>query len=388
VLWPSEPIELAPPESFRPEHCPWAPCPSRGSALRFRYRRHGSYRTRCQPLSIPRFLCLCCRRTFSRQSFSVTYYLKRPELSAQIAAALVAGSAHRPTARSLRCSPTTVTRRIARLGRHCLLLHSLVLGGLPTVSEPLVYDHFETFAHSQEEPCGLGTLVGHQSWFVYSLDFAPHRRTGRATPAQRIRQRRLFGSRPRGPDPYQAACREGFSVLLDHLPQRALPVHVDAHSSYPRALARAPLHGRFELIVHPNPRRGPKGSPRSRPARARDRALFPTDLMHGLLRHSLAHHRRETIAFGRRHNAVLERLFVFTVWRNLVKVRSERTLRSPTPAMSLGLASGPWTWERVLAKRLFFWRESIPRSWECIYRRQIDTRGLPFNARHSLKNAA
>ncbi len=229
VLWPSEPIELAPPESFRPEHCPWAPCPSRGSALRFRYRRHGSYRTRCQPLSIPRFLCLCCRRTFSRQSFSVTYYLKRPELSAQIAAALVAGSAHRPTARSLRCSPTTVTRRIARLGRHCLLLHSLVLGGLPTVSEPLVYDHFETFAHSQEEPCGLGTLVGHQSWFVYSLDFAPHRRTGRATPAQRIRQRRLFGSRPRGPDPYQAAFREGFSVLLDHLPPRALPVHVDAH---------------------------------------------------------------------------------------------------------------------------------------------------------------
>ncbi len=86
--------------------------------------------------------------------------------------------------------------------------------------------------------------------------------------------------------------------------------------------------------------------------------------MHGLLRHSLAHHRRETIAFGRRHNAVLERLFVFTVWRNLVKVRSERTSSSPTPAMSLGLASEPWTWEKVLARRLFFWRESVPRSWD------------------------
>jgi hypothetical protein len=331
---------------------------------------------------------LSCGRTFSRQTFTTSYYLKRPELSAPIAAALVAGSAHRPVARSLHCAPTTVTRRAARLGRHCLLLHGLLIKSLSAISEPLVYDHFESFAHSQDEPCGLGTLAGHRSWFVYAVDFAPHRRTGKATPAQKRRQLRLFGHRGRCPDTYRAACRESFTCVRDLLPPHPLTVNLDSHRSYPRALCEPPFRGRLRLNVHPNPKRGPKGSPRSPLALARDRAMFPLDLLHTLLRHSLAHHRRETIAFGRRHNALLERLFVFALWRNLVKGRSERKAKSPTPAMVLGLSTEPWGWERVFAKRLFPWRVSVPDSWRRIYERGIDTRGLPFNARHNLTNAA
>jgi hypothetical protein len=148
-----------------------------------------------------------------------------------------------------------------------------------------------------------------------------------------------------------------------------------------------PLNGRLRLERYPNPPRGPKGSPRSEAARLRDERLFPVDLLHKILRHSLAHQRRETIAFGRRLNAVLERLFLAAVWRNFVKKRSERVARSGTPAMRLGLAHERWTWSRVFSRRLFPARTTTPSTWAHLYRRLWTTPLYPNNSRHELKRA-
>jgi hypothetical protein len=75
------------------------------------------------------------------------------------------------------------------------------------------------------------------------------------------------------------------------------------------------------------------------------------------------------------------------VWRNLVKRSSERHPKSPTPAMTLGLTTEPWSWPRVLARRLFPWRAPVPTSWMKIYRRGWITPALPRNRRHDLKYA-
>jgi len=56
----------------------------------------------------------------------------------------------------------------------------------------------------------------------------------------------------------------------------------------------------------------------------RDRAMFPVDRLHARVRHPVAHHRRETLAFGRRPNALMERLFLTSIRRNFVKGRSAR----------------------------------------------------------------
>ena len=115
--------------------------------------------------------------------------------------------------------------------------------------------------------------------------------------------------------------------------------------------------------------------------------MFAVDHLHGLIRHSVANHRRETIAFGRRVNAILERLFVMSIWRNFVKGRSERRPDPATPAMHLGLAASPWTWRRVLARRLFPSREPLPDLWSELYRRDWITPALRSNARHRLTHA-
>jgi transposase-like protein len=383
--WPGTPVEHL--SRFQPHFCPRRECPEHQRRTPgFRFRRLGTYVTR-RRWRIPRFLCLTCRGSFSRQSFAVSYYCKRPELLLPVAAGLVAGSAHRQLARALRCAPSTVDRMAARLGRHALLLLARARGELAgSVTEPFVLDHFETFEFTQDWPFGVGTLVGSRSWFVYDLDPAPHARTGRLTEAQR----RRLAERPRRParGGYLGSTRRVLDGLLRLAsPDRPVCLRGDGHVAYDRAVAGHPACARLKLERYPNPPRGPKGSERSPEARLRDARLFPVDLLHTLLRHSLAHHRRETIAFGRRLNALMERLFLTAVWRNFVKRRSERRARSGTPAMRLGLTTEPWDWRRVLSRRLFPARQPTPPAWAFIYKRLWTTPLFQNNSRHQLKRA-
>ena len=336
---------------------------------------------------IPRFRCLTCGRVFSRQSFATSYYLKRPELLVPVAAGLVAGSAHRQLARSLGCAPSTVTRLSARLGRHALLIQSLALEHLSgRLGESIAADHFETFEFTQDLPFGVLTLVGRDSWFVFGIDPAPHARTGRRTLWQEAR--RL--ARPKRPwhAGYEGSFRRGLDLLLDLAPQGAsVRIACDGKPEYLDALASHAAHRRFDIEIQPNPVRGPKGSPKSPEALARDHALHTVDRLHALLRHTRPDHKRETIAFGRRLNAIMERLFVATVWRNFVKGRSERQPDPVTPAMRLGLARHPWTWRQVLSRRLFPKRHHLPGLWRDLYRRDWTTPVLPTNLLHRLKQA-
>jgi hypothetical protein len=299
-----------------------------------------------------------------------------------VAAGLVAGSALRQLARSLDCAPSTVAGIAAHLGRHAILLHHRSLERLrQRVDESLVFDHFETFEFTQDYPFGVGTAVGARSWFVYTFDPAPHGRGGRLSPRQarrlRSRPKRALGGR------YGGSARRVITELLK-LPQPGHPLRIawDGHPDYEYARRELRLDDRLHVDRHPNPRRGPKGAPRSREARARDEAMFPVDLLHKLFRHSLAHHRRETIAFARRINAALERFALAAVWRNFVKRKSERKAHSPTPAMELGLADEPWSWKQVLSRRLFFHRCQLPEPWPMLYRRLWVTPLLPRNAVH------
>jgi len=381
--WPSGPLEFQ--RRFVPRFCPWRGCPQHrlGPGVRLRYRLHGRYRGHAAR-PVPRYRCLACRRTFSKQSFACSYYLKRPALLPRIAAGLSAGSAHRQLARSLACAPSTVTRLSARLGRHALLLQAHALAHCADLSEPAVIDHFESFEFSQDFPCGVATAVGVRSWFVYALDPAPHARAGRRSARQQARLDRRPARDHHGG--YAGSFRRVLDLLHSLAPaDQPIRITTDGHEAYRRELLRHP--GRVEHCAVPNPKRGPQGAPRSSQARFRDAAMFPNDMLHLLLRHSLAHHRRETIAFARRINALMERLFLATAWRNFVKLASERKPLPITPAMRLKLADRPWSWSRVLARRLFHDRERLPAVWAQLYRREWLTPVLPANSRHDLARA-
>jgi len=379
VEWPRTPVNRL--QDFRPRFCPRRNCRYHIRSKGFRYRKHASYST-VRGVKIPRFRCLGCGSTFSRRAFSLAYYRKRPELLRPVAAGLQAGSAHRQLARTLGCAPSTVTRISALLGRHSLLLLRRALAELEgQLGEDIVLDHFETFELTQDLPFGVATAVGAQSWFVYGIDPAPHARTGRRTRHQERRRKQRPRRQTRGG--YVGSTARTLDRLLPlKPPDRRLKILGDGHPAYDRAVQQHARSNEIELERYPNPPRGPRGSPRSPRAVARDRAMFPVDLLHGLLRHSLAAHKRETIAFGRRLNAIVERLFLVAIWRNFVKGVSERRRDPTTPAMRLGLTDRPWKWERVLGRRLFPDREGLAGVWLDLYRRDWITPDLPSNTRH------
>ena len=111
--------------------------------------------------------------------------------------------------------------------------------------------------------------------------------------------------------------------------------------------------------------------------------MSPVDQLHQLLRHSCSDHKRETIAFGRRLESIQGRAHLMAVWKNFIKLRSERHPDRSTPATRLGCADEPWRFERILSRRLFFTREAVTESASQVYRK-LWTPGLPpFDRRHA-----
>ena len=378
MRWTHRPVESVPPSRFRPRFCPWPECRAHRDVPPS-FHGHGTYLRRSDRKRIPRYLCLHCHRTCSRQTFSVTYYLKRRDLPVEVAAALQAGSAHRQIARSRRCTKTTVTRLADRLGRHACLLLSRALVHLQPVREKVVHDHFETFIGRQDHALGIGTPVGAISRFGFGPDPAPHQGPGRrpdrgGTPPPTPRERA----------PYVRSIARTLDLLAPLVdPASPLTLVVDGRKDYERAWRAHPGKERFRFEIHPNPERGPKGSPRSPEAIARDRAMAPTDQLHQFMRHTCADHKRETIAFGRRLEAIVLRIFLTTVWKNFVKGRSERRPDRTTPAMAIGLTDAPWSWRKLLAQRLFPAREPVPDAWLAIYRRTWNGASPRFSRKHA-----
>ena len=359
--------------SFKPPFCPNPQCVHHGRPEGFEYRRAGSYERLCEPTRIRRFKCRTCNRGFSTQTFDTTYYLKRPDLQQPLFDALTSCSAFRQLGRSYKVAHSTLQRQASRLGRHCLL-YERVHGPRQPPKEPVAIDGFVSFEYSQFWPFELNVMVGRASHYVYAMTESELRRSGRMTSAQKSK-RALLEARHGKPDP-QATRKaiEALTWLAAPVPA-PLDVFSDEHRAYPQAFKRVP-----HAITH--------RTVTSRRCRTARNPLFVVDLLDLLLRHSGSNHKRETIAFSKRRQGALERAAVTQAWRNHVKRIRENDPRSPTPAMTLGLAESPLTTADVLIRRLFPTLVPLPEPLNAWYWRKVPTRQIPNGTRHHLKRAA
>ena len=354
---------------FRPPHCPNPGCPFHRRPAGWRWKKAGFFTRRISPSRIQRFQCLHCRRFFSSQTFSTSYWLKMPHLLPVLFLRSLSCSAHRQVAREVRVAPSTVQRQIERLGRHCLLyqhLHKPL-----KLAEPLVIDGLETFEYSQYWPFHFNLGVGSASHFLYAFTDAELRRKGRMTPKQKTRREELEATHGR-PDP-RAIEREMAELIRIVLPEGGkAEIRSDEHPAYPRALRAV---DNLELLRH--------RVVSSRQARTTYNLLFPVNLMDLLVRHSGANHKRETIAFSKRRQAAVDRLAIFQVWRNNMKSFSEKKLDA-CPAERLGLRVGKLAVGELLRERLFPSRVELPGRLQRYYRREVPTRQIPNGRRHRL----
>lgn len=363
----------ATPQSFVPPHCPNQNCLHHSQlGADWRYKRSGTFWRQIAPHRIQRFLCLHCRRSFSSQTFSTSYWLKRPDILPQLVTKTTGCMANRQIARDLRVAPSTIDRQLSRLGRHCLLYHAQIME-TARPADQVVIDGFVTFEHSQYWPFHHHLPVEKDTDFMIYFTDSEVRRSGTMTPQQKRKRERLEAQYGR-PDP--GAVYKDVRHLLEVVTsgQRRVTVFSDEHKTYARALRDLPCE--ITHLVTSSRDRRDAGNP-----------LFPVNLADMMLRHSSANHKRETIAWSKRRQASAERLAIFLVWRNYMKGRREKARGSPTPAQARGTMDHRLDIRELLARRLFVSQIRLPERWLQYYWRTVETRVLPRQRRHELSYA-
>jgi transposase-like protein len=356
----------------RPPHCPNERCVfHRGATASWRWQRAGFFRRLHAPYRIQRFRCVHCGRYFSEQTFRSTYWLKRPEILEPLFHDLVQCAAYRQVARQYHASPETIAGLALRLGRHAQLFHEKLRPR--SIAEPCALDGFQSFEGSQFYPTLFHVLVGKESHYWPGFTDTELRRSGRMTKAQKKKRARLEQEYGR-PDP-RSGEREVARLLAIVAPEpQGLKLHTDEHPDYPRAIKRVP-----HLTIEHH-------TISSRAARTSRNPLFAVNLLDMLIRHSGANHKRETIAFSKRRQSAAARLWVFLVWRNYVKWFSERH-PGQTPAMRAGVCKRRWSVPRILSRRLFPSRITLPERWQDYYWGRVPTRRIRNPRSHQLRYA-
>jgi hypothetical protein len=200
------------------------------------------------------------------------------------------------------------------------------------------------------------------------------RRHGRMRPEQkrrRARLERLFGR----PDS-RLGERRIEALLREHLPEGVeVDLATDEQHEYARVVPRLERRRIRHVRISSKAPRTPRNP------------LFAANVADLFIRHSSANQKRETIAFSRRRQAMLERLAVFQVWRNFIKRRSEREPDGPTPAMVVRAAKRPLRVPDVLRGRLFPSRVKPSRRLLEYYERRVATRQIRNGREHALRYA-
>jgi transposase-like protein len=345
-----------------PPFCPNAKCEYHLNPKGWSYKRTGYFECLRAPLRVQRFQCSSCRRNFSTQTFTATYWLRRPDLLEAVFRLEVSCAGHRQIARALGVAHATVQHHAERLGRHCLLFHerSHPRARKLAASEDNVLDGLGSFAGGQYWPFELNNLIGARSYYSHDFTLTERRRAGRQTPDQK-RRRAAYEEQLGRPAP--GAHRKDIQDLLETSlpPGVSLTLRSDEHKTYPWALRRLKEHRIQHETTH------------SKQPRTPSNPLFPINAHHLLIRHSGANHKRETVAFSKRNQAAIYRQATFQVWRNCVKSASERR-PGKTPAQRLGVLDRRLEFNDILRRRIFSSRMKLTERLSAYYGGEVRSR--------------
>lgn len=357
---------------WQPPFCPNRNCDFHLNPKGWRYKKAGFHERCTPPCKVQRYRCSHCSGCFSSQTFSVDYWLKRPDLLETVFEGLLSCTAYRQMARFRNVSPSTIMGQAERLGRHALLALEF-LRPKTAPDENLVVDGFESFEFSQFFPLHMNVAVGADSHLIYGFTDAELRRKGRRTEAQKSRQARLEEQLGR-PDP--KAIENSMRDLVELVAPAGshIVIHSDEHKAYPRAFRRAKG---VEIEHH---------TTSSKQARTAGNPLFPVNRLDLWARHNGANHKRETIAFSKRRQSVIERFAVLSLWLNFMKSFSEKR-KDASPGERLGLIEKKLTTSDILSRRLFPSQIRLPACWQRYYDREVVTRCIPNGKRHQLSYA-
>lgn len=129
------------------------------SSLKESVQKNGFFIRKSDSKKIQRYLCISCKKHFSRATFSPAYYQKKRRLNPFIRNLICSCVSMRRTALILNISRTTVAKRIEYLYSQALIRQEHFLKAHPPFKE-IQFDDLETFEHTKCKPLSLCLVVG------------------------------------------------------------------------------------------------------------------------------------------------------------------------------------------------------------------------------------
>ena len=314
VLGALHPLRRIP--MFTPPFCPNRTCSNHSDPPGHRWwYPNGTHSTRAFG-TVSRFKCRLCLRTFSVQTFMVTYYAKRLLSLIRLERLSASSMSTRALSREFGCSCDTITNRIDRIARQGIMMHA-ALRKLVDPRGPVCFDALVSFDKSQYFPNDIGISITHQGRFVLGLSHAATRRAGKMREVQKKRRGQLY----EGLKFERKAVERSFGEHLDLLKreravtaENPLVLITDEKQEYRRALRKHELYrgqGARTRCIHLEVS--------SKVPRTFANPLFPSNYIDREARKDQANFRRETTCFSRSGANCMSRLSVYAVWHNYRK---------------------------------------------------------------------
>lgn len=314
------------PGNFIPPRCPNRRCPMFASPTAGFWRRRGWYQTQCRLVPTQRFICVRCRRSFSRQTFRIDYRDKRPAANEALLSLLASGVGLRQSARCLKLDVHAIQKKARKLARHMGLLNRNLIRKLPAGSVVLL-DEAETFEHRKFERLTMPVMIDRQSRLILATRVAPIRRAARKGSRRRRRQEaheQRFGARShRGPN----SVRIIMGRLRRLLHGRPATLISDEKPSY-ASICRRRFSGLLKHVRVP-----------SRLPRNTFNPLFAMNLTQAMLRDNCGRLRQRSWLASKRRRYLHQHLELFSAYRNWHRQRNNDDPPGFTPGVCMGITS-------------------------------------------------
>ena len=332
--------------SFVPPRCPHRDCPSHVEPQPGFCRRRGCYWPRCRSDPVPRFRCLSCRRSFSRQTFRHDFRDRRPECNAPLFLLASSGVGLRQIGRLLHLDISSVQHKHRKIASTCRDLHDNLSPKLPE-ERTFLLDEEETYEGASIRPVTMPVLIEKETWFVVATAVGSIRRLAPEGTRRRRRQEREEAISGPRPDESSQCVQAVLEELRRKVPTGRLRLGSDQKTSY-ATLARQVFGDRVEHATTSGLR-----------IRHTHNPLFAINTTLAMTRDNCGRLRRKSWLVSKCKRFLAAQMNLFAVYRNYVRRRFNRDAVHETPARHLELVPRQLRGGEVLAWRQDWGKRSI-----------------------------
>jgi transposase-like protein len=334
------------------------------------YAKYGFYNTKVRG-KIQRFRCKICGKTFSVQTFSLDYCVKKKLSYRKIMKYSSESMSLSSISRMLNTSVESISNRITRLSRQITYYHNYLKSEI-NLKEALTSDGFESFVKSQYFPNNIHLLGGKESQYLYFFNYVLLKRKGRKTKYQEERLRKLY----KKVNFEKRALSNSFSEVIDEFFELAgtsdinISLYTDMKPEYKSVFRNHKLYSEYKdrishKIIH------------SKQHRIVSDDTFTNDYLDRELRKDQANHRRETKCFSRNVCSCLDRINVYFFYHNYIKdYRVKNSIyRGISHAEVAGVPKGKIrkVLKEMFYKRIFLSLENIKSFGKRLWEKKIIT---------------